>query len=241
MAKEHPPDLHRAMISGAGVGMPRRPRKLAEGCLYHVTARGNNRQSIFLDSQDYRAYLDELENCRTILPHQLVAFALMPNHVHLVMEMLPDATLSDVVRRINLAYTKFFNRRYQRVGQLYQGRFYSNLIASDAYLLEVTRYVHLNPWRAGLNRRPEDYAWSSYRQYLGLSVGRPRVTTDRVLGQLSADGKRQAIAYRHFVKEKMKRCTDDYARWIADLQRKQLIPSTRWKYQVLPAKVPGTL
>ena len=112
--------------------MPRRPRVWVPDGIYHITVRGNNRQTIFCDDADRRRYLLELRQCREELPHRLLAFALMSNHVHLVLQASSQTSLSDVMHRLSTAYTRFFNYRHQHVGQLYQGRFYSNFVNRDA-------------------------------------------------------------------------------------------------------------
>ena len=147
--------------------MSRRPRIWLADCAYHITLRGNNRQAIFAEPSDYQQYLIELLNARRRHPCRVFAFALMTNHVHLVLQALPEGNLSELMREVNGSYTRYVNGRYRRVGHLYQGRFYSNLIDREAYLLEVTRYVHLNPVRAGMVAKPEDWRWSSLSSHCG--------------------------------------------------------------------------
>ena len=182
--------------------MPRRPRFWIPDGIYHITVRGNNRQTIFCDEADFQRYLLELHRCRKGWPHRVLAFALMPNHVHLLLEASPTIALSEVMRELSLGYTRYFNKRHRRVGQLYQGRFYSNLVDRDAYLLEVTRYIHLNPVRAHLVQRPAQYPWSSFPFYAGLQEDTSGlVACARVLECFGASPKEQVVRYRQFVEE----------------------------------------
>ncbi|MBI2104505.1 MAG: transposase [Candidatus Omnitrophica bacterium] len=203
--------------------------------------RGNNRQAIFLDDIDYQQYLLELRRSRDEYPYRLLAFALMPNHVHLVMEALPDACLSDVMHQVGKSYTRYFNGQHDRVGHLYQGRFYSNLVNRESYLLEVTRYVHLNPFRASLVRRPAEYLWSSYRTYLGLERDLlDLVSPQRILELFGTTFAEQIERYRSFVEQLV--TEEEKARaWLRKLYREKLIPPQRWLFpRPSPQKVPGT-
>lgn len=134
--------------------MPRAPRRRVPEGIYHVTVRGNNREAIFADDADYQRYLQEILRCHHEHGCTLLAYALMSNHVHLVLQD-HHISLSRYMQVLNARYTRYFNVRHARVGHLYQGRFFSRFVDRDAYLLEVTRYVHLNPVRAGLVERPE--------------------------------------------------------------------------------------
>ena len=203
--------------------MPRFPRlKVVDG-IHHVTLRGNDRQPIFLDDMDYRRYLEELDQCGRDWSCNLIAYALMPNHVHLVMQDR-QAQLSKLMQILNARYTRYFNRRYQRVGHLYQGRFHAKLVARDEYLLEVTRYVHLNPVRAGLVKRPEEYPWSSYRLYTSIQEhGIPAVCSDLVLSLMGGDPIEQALRYRDFVASLP---PEQWPSWEQRLQRLKLVSDT---------------
>ena len=138
------------------------------GALYHVASRGNARAPIFLVDPDRHLFLDVLRD--VIEHHRWVchAYCLMPNHYHLVIET-PEGNLSRGMRQLNGVYTQRFNRRHDRVGHLFQGRFKGILVERESHLLELTRYVVLNPVRAGMVRDPEAYRWSSLRATLGLA------------------------------------------------------------------------
>ena len=135
------------------------------GALYHITARGNAGQDIFLDARDSRRFLDLLGEVATRLRWRCFAYCLMTNHYHLVVET-PAPNLSHGMRQLNGRYTQAFNFRHQRDGHLFQGRYQAILIDREAYLKEVCRYVVLNPVRAGLAPDARAWRWSSYRATL---------------------------------------------------------------------------
>lgn len=136
--------------------------------LYHVTARGDRREDIFEDDQDRQMFLSTLEQVVIQFNWICHAWCLMDNHYHLLVQT-PDGNLSKGMRQLNGVYTQASNRRHRRVGHLFQGRFKAILVDSDAYLLELTRYVVLNPVRAGMAKKPSDWPWSSYRASVGLA------------------------------------------------------------------------
>jgi putative transposase len=138
------------------------------GALYHVTSRGNARGPIFRDEVDREVFLWRLGG--VVREHRWLchAYCLMTNHYHLLVET-PEANLSRGMRRLNGAYSQHFNRRHDRVGHVLQGRFAGILVERDAHLIELARYVVLNPVRAGMVAAPEDYRWSSLPATLGLA------------------------------------------------------------------------
>jgi REP element-mobilizing transposase RayT len=208
--------------------MPRLTRQWVPEGYYHVTLRGNNRQRIFLDDLDSQHYLLTLRRHRDEVPFRLLAYALMPNHAHLVIKTSPKASFSTAMQRISAGYTRYFNERHGRVGHLYQGRFYSNLVAQESYLLEVTRYVHLNPVRAGLCRAPADYTWSSYPMYVADRVDPLGLTEPRpILRLFGATEDEQRQQYRQFVEELAKH-EQRVAQWVRRLTRDKLIPPEHW-------------
>ena len=162
-----------------GRPMPRSPRRLSKSGYYHVTARGSGRQAIFEDDDDRRAVLDTLD--RQFEKHGVVllAWCLMENHVHLLID---DASgnLSKAMHDLITCHAQRLNRRTGHVGHVFQDRFGSEAIEDDAYLLEAVRYIHDNPERAGICLRDE-YPWSSYWEYLGQAG---HASTELVLGML---------------------------------------------------------
>ena len=170
------------------------------GALYHVTSRGNARQAIFVDDTDRSGFLDALGDAVGRFGWLCHAYCLMDNHYHLLIET-PAANLARGMRQVNGVYTQRFNRRHDRAGHLFQGRYTAILVERDSYLLELSRYVVLNPVRAGLVDGPDAYAWSSYRATLGRTPAPDFLTTDWLLGQF---GKRRNVArerYRRFVQD----------------------------------------
>jgi REP element-mobilizing transposase RayT len=145
--------------------MARRPRVFAAGLLYHVIVRGNQRRKTFGHDDDYRAYLDRLEKYRTQCQVRIYAYCLMPNHVHLLVET-GSPPLAKFMQGVQQSYTQYFNRRYRKVGHLFQGRYRAIICDRDKYLLALVRYIHLNAVRAKLASRPERYRYSGHNSYL---------------------------------------------------------------------------
>lgn len=163
------------------------------GAVYHVMNRGNARQAIFRGPAHYRLFLRCLNEAIQMWDLRLHAFSLMPNHYHLLIET-PAGNLSRAMRHLNHVYTQRFNRMAGRDGHLFRGRYKSILVEEEAYLVELMRYIHLNPVKAGLAKQPEQHEWSSHRYYMGGKV-LDFLTTDRIL---SFFGNRKNIARRKF-------------------------------------------
>ncbi|MEO1767343.1 REP-associated tyrosine transposase [Thiobacter aerophilum] len=177
-----------------------RPLRLEfPGAVYHITARGDGRENIFLDDADRQTFLDLLAKEVRQQRWRLYAYCLMGNHYHLLLET-PEANLVAGMRRLNGVYTQAFNRRHERVGHVLQGRYKSILVDRDSYLLELCRYVVLNPVRAGMVKRPEDWLWSSYRATVGKVPAPEWLQADWVLGQFGDDPAAAREAYRRFVR-----------------------------------------
>jgi REP element-mobilizing transposase RayT len=176
-----------------------RPLRLElAGGLYHVTSRGDRREDIYVDDDDREAWLEVLGQCCERYNWAIHAWCQMTNHFHLVVET-PLANLSAGMRQLNGVYTQRINRRHSRVGHVFQGRFKAILVERDSYLLELARYVVLNPVRAGLVKRSRQWPWSSYHAMVGT---RPRpgwLHTDWVLSQFGAQRARQIQRYTEFV------------------------------------------
>ena len=168
------------------------------GAVYHITSRGNEKKAVFKDDQDCKNFLDTLQHVNHRYNWFCHAYCLMGNHYHLLIET-PDGNLSIGMRQLNGVYTQLFNKRHRRVGHLFQGRYKAILIQKANHLLEVCRYVVLNPVRAGVVERPQDWQWSSYRSTAGRGKCHPSLTTDWILGQLSGKRARAEKAYRQFV------------------------------------------
>ena len=174
--------------------MARKPRVHLAGGTYHVMLRGNGGQGIFPEDQDrYHLYLLLQEGVERF-GHCVHAFCLMTNHLHLAVQVA-DVPLSKSMQNLAFRYTRWVNRRAKRSGHLFQGRYKAVLVDRESYLLELVRYIHLNPIRARLVGEPEEYPWSSHRAYLGQEVV-PWLTTDWVLGRF---GKRRDVTRRRYV------------------------------------------
>ena len=142
-----------------------RTRRESDAGIYHVVSRGVGRQIIFEDDSDRQFYLELLKNVVTKNSGEILAWCLMGNHIHLLLRMkLSD--LSEAMRIINSTYAMHFNKRHERIGHLMQGRFKSEAVDSDEYLLTVVRYIHQNPEKAKI-AKTEEYPWSSYQEYIG--------------------------------------------------------------------------
>jgi REP element-mobilizing transposase RayT len=147
--------------------------------MYHVMNRGNARQPIFQTTEDYQVFLDLLKESIELWNIKIHAFGLMPNHYHLLLET-PLGNLSRAMRHIDGVYTQRYNRKCKRDGHLFRGRYKAILVEDDAYLVELARYIHLNPVKAKIVNQPQQYKWSSHRNYLGNK--KPEwLTMDRLL------------------------------------------------------------
>jgi putative transposase len=183
-----------------GVCMSRPLRLEFSGALYHVTSRGNGRKEIYLEESDFELFLDVLNNVCTHHNWVIHAYCLMNNHYHLLLET-PDGNLSKGMRQLNGVFTQSMNRKHHRVGHLFQGRYKSILVDKDAYLLELCRYIVLNPVRAKMVDTPDEWLWSSWHCMVGKQASPNWLATDALL--IYFDKKRTvAIAeYINFVGE----------------------------------------
>ena len=178
-----------------------RPLRLEfAGALYHVTSRGDRREAIYEDDADrhmFLSLLDQVCEAHNLLCH---AYCLMGNHYHILIET-PDANLSKGMRQLNGMYTQKFNHKHGRVGHVFQGRYQAILVEKQAYLLELARYIVLNPVRAGMVRTAKDWPWSSYRATVGQSASPSCLTTDWLLAAFGARKAEAIECYRRFVRE----------------------------------------
>src|ERR671918_2134329 len=170
--------------------MARRPRLLAPGLLYHVIVRGNQRQKTFLGDSDYRAYLERLGRYRKRWRVTVLAYCLMSNQVHLLVETGSEP-LSKFMQGLQQSYTQYFNRKHHKVGHLFQGRYKAIVCEKDEYLLTLVRYIHLNPIRANIAKLDE-YTYSGHREYCGARASEV-LETSRVLEMLGG-----RAGYRRF-------------------------------------------
>jgi putative transposase len=177
-----------------------RPLRLDHaGAVWHVTSRGNERREVFRDADDRDQFLSVLSRCVRTFRWRVHAYVLMGNHYHLLLET-PEAGLSRGMRQLNGIYTQRFNRRHRRVGHLFQGRFKSILVEKESHLLELARYVVLNPVRAGLTQTAGQWRWSSYRATAGLTQRPNWLEVEWTLARF-APRKGAHQRYRRFVAE----------------------------------------
>jgi len=178
-----------------------RPLRLElTGGLYHVTSRGDRREDIYVDDEDRESWLDLLGRVCYRFNWRCHAYCLMDNHYHIVIETA-EANLSKGMRQLNGVYTQYYNRRHHRVGHVFQGRFKGILVEQDAYLLELARYVVLNPLRANMIKNIETWKWSSYPSMTGKTSAPPWLEINWILGQFSRQRKRAITHYINFVRE----------------------------------------
>jgi len=168
------------------------------GAFYHVTSRGNERKMVFQSTRDREKYLSYLESAHERYGAVIHVYCLMGNHYHLLLET-PRGNLSQILHHINGAYTTYFNIKRNRSGHLFQGRFKGILIDKDAYCKELSRYIHLNPVRAGIVKTPLEYPWSSYRYFAGKDKKPEWLTTELVLGEFGGEGRKGFKNYREYV------------------------------------------
>jgi REP-associated tyrosine transposase len=170
------------------------------GAIYHVTARGNARAAIFHDDADRELFLSVLGEVAERMRWLVHAMCLMDNHYHLLIET-PEGNLSRGMRQMNGVYTQRYNRRHARVGHIFQGRFKAILVERESYLLELARYIVLNPVRARVVEDPGRYRWSSYQATIGKVVQPPWLNTDWLLSQFAKTRPVAQQRYAKFVSE----------------------------------------
>lgn len=175
--------------------MARLPRLAAAGFPHHVIQRGNDRQTVFREDADYARYLGWLREVAAAHGLHVHAYVLMPNHVHLLATPPTGDALSRAMQSLGRRYVRWFNDKYRRTGTLWEGRFRSTVIDADRYLLACSRYIELNPVRAGIVDSPELYRWSSYAHHAGVLVD-PLVTDHPLVWALGNTPFERQLAYR---------------------------------------------
>lgn len=207
------------------------------GAVYHITSRGNEKKAVFKDRRDHELFLEILNQVKRRYHWLCHAYCLMDTHYHLLIET-PDGNLSLGMRQLNGVYTQAYNKKRNRCGHLFQGRFKAILIQKDSHLLEVSRYIVLNPVRASIVKSPEDWVWSSYNGMVGKEKPFPCLTRNWILGQFSRTISKAEKEYRLFVKGGINKGTiwdnvkgqsilgeDDFVASLSEyLKRKQDIP-----------------
>lgn len=178
--------------------MPRHPRILSSTGIYHVMMRGINKEDLFIDDKDRERFLEIIQIAGSFGEYDIYAYCLMSNHVHLLLKETGDP-IDRIMKRIGISYSQYFNNRYERIGHVFQDRYRSETVENERYLLGCIRYIHNNPVKAGMVRKPEHYAWSSYHDYVeGGKYARGIANTRFVLTIFSDDLKLAVQAFREF-------------------------------------------
>ncbi len=168
------------------------------GAYYHVTSRGNERKAIFKTKGDRKGFLSYLKSAYLRYGAIIHVYCLMNNHYHLLIET-PKGNLSQIMRHINGAYTTFFNVKHKRAGHLFQGRYKAILVDADAYAVELSRYIHLNPVRGGIVSMPDLHKWSSYQYYTGKKERPDWLRVDFILSYFGSELLSSHKKYVNFV------------------------------------------
>lgn len=175
--------------------MPRRPRVLLADYPLHIVQRGINREPCFFTDEDYYCYLHWLEESARACGCAIHAYALMTNHVHLLLTPAESGAPSRLMQSLGRRYVQYANRFYRRTGSLWEGRYKSNVVQAESHLLACQRYIELNPVRAGMVADPGHYCWSSYRAN-GLGLADARLTPHEGYLSLASDGRERQATYR---------------------------------------------
>ncbi len=173
-----------------------------DGASYHITCRGIRKDPIFFADRDRLEFIDKMNATAEKYALVLYAFCLMPNHYHLFLQT-PKAALSESLHHLNSAYASWVKSKRKLVGHIFQGRFYSILVEEETYARNLSLYIHLNPCRWNIVRRPEDYAWSSCRDYLNMrDLRTPALRPGRILSLFGDDGGNAPAHYRKLLHER---------------------------------------
>ena len=194
--------------------MARKLRIEIEGGLYHVISRGNDRQDIFHSPEDHAKFISLIEKAKEQLGFYLYAYCLMSNHLHLLIERRSE-TVGRTMQRVLTGYSQYYNRRYHKVGHVFQGRHKAILCQSDQYLTKLIRYIHFNPVRAKMVETPEEYPFSSHRAYLGIEPYGV-VDVDPVLRRFGPHKRKALERYAAFMREPANEREDDITRFDAN-------------------------
>ena len=209
------------------------------GALYHLLSRGNQRSDIFVDGKDRSSFLDAVGEMSKRFEIDIFAYVLMDTHYH-ILARTRQANLKKAMQWFGTTYTQRFNRRHFRSGHLFQGRYKSIIVQNDAYLLQLSYYIHRNPLRAGMVKRLADYRWSSYKVYAYGRKTPKWLSTDLILSQFTGDPDHQRC-YR----EKVQQYASEEKHLFEDLRHglvlgsKQFVEKIRRKY--LPAKTESSI
>jgi REP element-mobilizing transposase RayT len=199
---------------------------------YHILNRGRRKELIFIDKKDYDRFIDLLKDTSEQWNLRIAAYCLMPNHYHLLVQT-PDANISRCMRHIDGVYTQRFNRHHECDGSLFRGRYKSILVDADSYLLQLVRYIHYNPLKAGLTNRIDRYLWSSHRGYLSKAQKWNWLYKDFVFSMLPKNKGDRLKNYRQFISMEEKSNISkvlDKKKWPAMLGSADFITKVKEKF-----------
>lgn len=184
--------------------MPRIFRILPEEGVLHILTRGNNRQAVFHDDKDYNTYLNFIPRYKAENKIKVYHYCIMPNHIHLIIEITPKSNLSKFMKQLNLSYLYHYKKRYKYDGHLWQGRYKSLIISKDEYLIVCARYIELNPVKAKIVKNPKDYQYSSYNAY---AYGKKSdiIESDPIYLEWGKTDKQRQQNYRRDITEELER------------------------------------
>lgn len=182
--------------------MPRRPRLVLPQVPLHLIQRGNNRQACFCAQEDYRFYLEWLQQYATDTGCRVHAYVLMTNHVHLLISSESSHSVGKLMKALGQRYVQYFNRSYRRSGTLWEGRFRSCLVQEENYLLACQRYIELNPVRANMVAHPGEYPWSSYRTH-AQGEPNPLLTPHPLYEDLGGNAETRQSNYRELFRHEL--------------------------------------
>jgi putative transposase len=174
------------------IKMPRHARNQSASGVYHIMVRGNERKNIFLCDEDKERFLEVLQRMKENESYVLYAYCLMDNHIHLLIGERKDS-VQRLMKRICVSYVYYFNKRYKRIGHLFQDRYRSEAVEDEAYILAAARYIHNNPVEAGIVGNAEDYKWSSYQHYINPQNEADRLVDRKQLFSMISDREEQAV------------------------------------------------
>jgi REP element-mobilizing transposase RayT len=178
------------------------------GAIYHITARGNHRNDVFRDDADFGMYLILMKDCLKYYEkykYELICYCFMTNHIHLLIRA-NEKEIANFIRRLHSMYSRYFNHKYNYIGHLWQDKYYAQLIKDDSQMMETSRYIHLNPVRANMVIKPEEYLWSSYGMFIGEKEEK-LISSEKILSYFKEENKREL--YKDFVEKAIKIKLDD--------------------------------
>jgi len=163
--------------------------------------RGNRRTVIFQDNEDYQTFLFFVTKAKEKFPFFLISYCLMTNHIHLQIETIEHSP-GKIMQYISTIYSNYYNTKYGYIGHLFQGRYLGEIIETDAYMLQTSKYIHLNPVKAKIVEKPEDYRWSSYSVFIGKASDNS-ISKDKILNYFQGDRKSRIKTYKEYVEGKL--------------------------------------